>query len=278
MIDVAAGESVSLELPMEVSTRSIGDPTRAYVQRGPLVFAASERFNPGTSVRLLEIEPAAMRFALEPLDPARADFAGQQVLRGEGVMRYPLDRATARVPLVLTDFAHTGTRLDRYEAALLIGKASCFALAAESASRAGNVNGHFNDEDVTTYCVTHDGTARDVDWFALTLASESPEFDRVIYHHGATFHDGGWFDASREKPWLEVQHSAGGVWEKVATFTDYPSTTATDASGLAGGEALTADLPAPVRAYAIRIVGHPARGDQDRHSFASCAELRAVLR
>jgi DUF1680 family protein len=279
MVDAGAGERLVLELPMDVTARSIaGDPTRAYVQRGPLVFAASERFNPATSVRLLEIEPATIRFALEPLDPARADFAGQQVLRGEGLVRYPLDRAPVRVPLVLTDFAHTGTRLERYEAALLIGQASRFALAAESSSRCGNVNGHFNDEDATTYCVTHDGTKRDVDWFALTLASESPGFDRVIYHHGATFHDGGWFDASRAKPWLEVQRGAGGPWEKLASFAGYPATTAADAAGLAGGEAFTIDLPAPVRACAIRVAGHPARGDQDRHSFASCAELRAVLR
>jgi hypothetical protein len=279
MVDLVPGERVSLELPMEVTARPAGgDRTRAYVQRGPLVFAASERLHPGASVRLLEIDPASVAtFTLDPLDPARADLPGQRVLRGEGVLRYPLDRAPARVPLALTDFAHTGTRLDRYEAALLIGPASCFALAAESSSRAGNATGHFNDEDPTTYRVAGDGTARDLDWFALTLATESPEFDRVLYHHGATLPDGGWFDATTEKPWLEVQRQPGGAWERVATFASYPSTTATDAQGLTGGEAFIADLPAPLRACGIRVVGHPARGDHE-HGLASCAELRAVSR
>jgi uncharacterized protein len=44
---------------------------------------------------------------------------------------------------------------------------------------------------------------------------------------------------------------------------------------LKGGERFTCQLPQPTKAYAIRIVGKPAYGDNANQAFASCAELQA---
>ncbi|MFO0980908.1 MAG: glycoside hydrolase family 127 protein [Planctomycetota bacterium] len=284
VVAVQAGDRVALTLPFDVRlTRGRGPSVdRVFVTRGPLVYALGARLNPTCgNLRLLalaSLDPGAL--AVATLDPLRADVDGQVVLRAPGRCRYPLDQRPQELALELTDFAHTGTRLDAYEVALLAadGSASCFAMASESWSRAGNVNGHFNDEDQSTYRVTYDGSKQDVDWFALTLSQPSPEFDLVVFHHGATHHDGGWFDASVEKPWLELQRTAGGEWQRVAALASYPDTTATDPRGLWRGEAFSLRLAQPQRACGIRVVGHPARGDQDHHNFASCAELKAMPR
>ena len=80
-----------------------------------LVFAASARLNAACpSIRLLVLDPGTL--ALAPLEPARADFPGQCVLRGEGRCAFPLDREPAKIAVELTDFAHAGTRLDPFGA------------------------------------------------------------------------------------------------------------------------------------------------------------------
>ena len=114
----------------------------------------------------------------------------------------------------------------------------------ESRSRLGNVSGSINDDDVLSFVVTFDGRSAPEDWFSVAL--DAPVMiARVVYAHGSTFHDGGWFDASVGKPRVEVQSVKDGPWETVGEFKAYPQTTATSAAGLVGGERFECDLANP---------------------------------
>jgi hypothetical protein len=98
---------------------------------------------------------------------------------------------------------------------------------------------------------------------------------RVIFTQGRLFHDGGWFDASKGKPRVQIQRAVGGAWEDIGALAEYPVTTATDSAGLKEGQAFTLKLPATVQAIGVRVLGKPASGDNPAQAFASCAELEA---
>jgi DUF1680 family protein len=143
------------------------------------------------------------------------------------------------------------------------------------ASRRGNVMGDLTDDDTMTFAVTFNGRPSDTDWFAVR--PESPvTINRVVFVHGKTFHDGGWFDTEGgvHKPAIQIQTERGGTWQTVATLDSYPNTTATDAAGLQSGQTFEATFPA-MTVVAIRVLGKPACGDTPAQAFASCAELQA---
>jgi hypothetical protein len=119
------------------------------------------------------------------------------------------------------------------------------------------------------------GLYRGADWYAVTL-HQPATVRRIVFIHGRNFHDGGWFDASKGKPRIDVRHAMKGAWETVAQLTDYPATTATETAGLRDSQVFTQELAAPVRVTAIRIVGAPACGDDPTQAFSSCAELQAI--
>ena len=77
---------------------------------------------------------------------------------------------------------------------------------------------------------------------------------RVVFAHGKTFHDGGWFDASAGKPRVQVKTTKDAPWETVGDLKDYPATTATDPAGLKGGERFTCRFEVP-----LNVLGHPGR-------------------
>ena len=136
------------------------------------------------------------------------------------------------------------------------------------------MGGSINDEDLQSFVVTFDNQPKAEDWFAVTL--DQPEtISRVVFAHGQTFHDGGWFDTSAGKPRIQVKAAKDATWETAGEFTDYPATTATDCAGLKGGERFTCQLAKPMRVFAIRILGKPACGDNSQQAFSSCAELQA---
>ena len=101
--------------------------------------------------------------------------------------------------------------------------------------------------------VTFNDKPRAEDWFAVTL-DEPVTVSRVVFAHGQTFHDGGWFDASAGKPRVQVKAAKDAAWETVGELKDYPATTATDAAGLKGGERFTCQFAQPMKA--VRHPGH----------------------
>jgi hypothetical protein len=99
---------------------------------------------------------------------------------------------------------------------------------------------------------------------------------RVVFLHGKTFHDGGWFDTSAGKPKVQIQATKGSVWKTVGELADYPATTAVDSANLAEGANFRCKLAEPIEAVAVRVVGKPACGDAPQQAFSSCGGLRAL--
>jgi hypothetical protein len=187
------------------------------------------------------------------------------------------------VRLYLTPFASAGKDgKSRYEVWIprpgrgaQASTASLFEGARTATSRHGNQSGDINDGDTSTLLVTYDGKAADADWFAL-LGDAPVEIDRVVFAHGHSFHDGGWFDASGGKPRVQVRTRPDGEWTTVATLASYPDTTGARSRGLRDGQTFEARF-ARVRAVGIRVIGKPASGDNPVQAFSSCAELQAFL-
>jgi hypothetical protein len=121
---------------------------------------------------------------------------------------------------------------------------------------------------------TRDGKTAEEDWFAVHL-QEPVTVKRVLFAHGKTFHDGGWFDATAGKPRVQVQRTKDGPWETVAEIKDYPATTAKNPEEMEGGESVICTLAEPLKMWAIRVTGKPACGDNPQQAFSSCSELQA---
>ena len=129
---------------------------------------------------------------------------------------------------------------------LKTASASPFRFGKESYSRRGNIEGSIADGDPTTWRVTFDGSKREEDWFAVERAAPVT-IDTVTVAHGRVYHDGGWWDACKGKPRIQVRKTPGGAWEDVAVIDRYPETTATDSQGLAGREGVRRTVSARSR-------------------------------
>ena len=181
------------------------------------------------------------------------------------------------VPAVFVPFAEAGADGKPFRVWMrteLPKGGSVLQAGQESRSRQGNVNGSIIDGDPDTHAVTFDGKPADEDWFAVTLDAAAT-VKRIVFMHGRTFHDGGWFDASAGKPKVQVQKEKGGAWETVGTLDEYPATTATESKGLADGQAFTLRLKEPIGVFGVRVAGKPACGDKPQQAFSSCGELQA---
>jgi hypothetical protein len=242
---------------------------------GPFVLAFDQQRNPGWPVPLRVVVPKANDVSatgpaqiLEDSDPLRFNL-----------LLAELNQPQAR-PAQLVTFADAGSEGGRYAVWLrsagtgLAETDSLFAYADERRSASGNVDGSITDGDFGTFVVTFNGQPQSEAWFAVQR-DQPVEFKRVVFAHGRTFHDGGWFDASNEKPRLEIRRQPDGPWEEIAELSTYPATSNTNSAGLIDGQSFTVQLPEPVRAVALRIIGRPASGDNRDQAFASCAELQA---
>jgi DUF1680 family protein len=275
----APGDKVTLNLP--VGPRYVpGDHEfegRGYAMFGPLVLALERQVSAGVRY------PS---YAVMAPDSAR-DLKPATTLNVAGPVWTTAvrpDRESEPQEMGFRPFAFAGaenksryqTWLWRPEAAPPLPKSSSVFFGAEaSASRIGNNLGDIADDDPATLRVTYDGRPAAEDWFAVE--SDRPQrFDTVTFRHGRVFHDGGWFDASKGKPRIEVKGAKDAAWRQVATLDAYPATTQTDSAGLKDGDAFTVRFD-PVEAVALRIVGVPACGDNASQAFSSCAELQASL-
>ncbi len=103
------------------------------------------------------------------------------------------------------------------------GRAPVTFGAAESQSRPGRAGeGSFTDLRWDTYKSTRNNDTAKEDWYAVELAAPT-KISRVVYCHGSTSPDGGWFDSSAGKPRIEYKATTDGNWELLGTLADdYP--------------------------------------------------------
>jgi hypothetical protein len=226
-----------------------------------------------------EKQLASLQFTPEPAPGQFQTWPGAQVFRINGIVRRSIGSLAAgsRVPLRLVPFADAGSTGTEYRIWLpvgLVATANVLFEAGESRSRKGNLFGFITDGNPLTVVNTFDGKAADEDWFAATL-EEPATITRVVFFHGRTFHDGGWFDASAGKPKVQAKSAPDAQWETLGELQDYPATTATDPATLKDGQAFTLKLANPTKILALRVVGKPACGDNPAQAFSSCAELQA---
>ncbi len=281
--------SAEVEVPLEPEVVPGGrsNPGRVAVVRGPVVYCLEPRFNPHLAgVAALAGETAGSAGLEAVAAPTeKACYPGQILVKAKGVLLKPSKgrKAAEPVDLLLGDYASAGADGGSIEvwlplAAIFdLSQLSLLSFGKESWSRPGNAEGGIADGDRSSYRVTFDGRKAEEDWFAVEL-DEPAEVVRVVFVQGRTFHDGGWFDASKEKPRIQVRRAKGGDWETVASLEGYPAATAGDRKGLREGQRFEAKLAAPVSAAAVRVIGRPASGDNPAQAFSSCAELEAYER
>jgi hypothetical protein len=287
------GDVLLLELDMPAVLIEGTDTNAGLIalRRGPLVLAFDSRLNPGLTPN--QVSPLVGQVSnlptpgqsANPSTPsssaAPAPALPAHLFQCEGLTREPNSDALKKVPLRLTSFAEAGQTGSTFAVwmpspeRLQKVAASPFLGAKETWSRPGNVEGSIADGDLSTYRVTFDGHKQAEAWFAVERATPV-EIDSVLFAHGHTFHDGGWWDASREKPRVQVRKTAGGAWEDVGPLAGYPDTTATNPKGLSDGKEFITRF-APVEVVGIRVIGVPACGDGPQQAFASCAELQGML-
>jgi hypothetical protein len=228
---------------------------------------------PGTNLTTLGVTP-------EPAPAAFKSWPGAQVFRVNAIARKRTGnlKPGAALPIRLIPFADAGATGASYKVWLPLGLATpsdnVLLDGQESRSRIGNVGGSIIDDDLQSFVVTFNNNRPAEDWYAVTL-DEPATIARVVFAHGQTFHDGGWFDASAARPRVQVKTKPGGEWQTVGELKDYPATTATNPAGLKGGERFTCALASPTKVLAVRVIGKPASGDNPQQAFSSCAELQA---
>ena len=248
---------------------TFGNQGRAALAWGPFVLAYEDSDNPGL--------PPSSALSLVEADPMlRLKDGAGLLFEAAVVTRRSPEPKKAR----LVTFADAGAGGGTYRVWLRApgaerpGTESLLLDGAESRSREGNQVGSINDGDYGSIVVTFNGERAAEDWFAVTM-NEPISFRKVVFSHGRSFHDGGWFDCAAGKPRVQAQREKGGVWENVGELSEYPSTSSTDDKGLKAGQKFTRRLAAPVQAWGLRIVGAPAGGDNPNQGFSSCAELEA---
>jgi uncharacterized protein len=268
----------TVELMLDMPTKLVlGDHEnagKAAITVGPLVLALDGALNAAPLSRLELATDTPTHFKLLPTTVTRSYPFPVFTVAGHEAGK------TETRNLLLTPYAWAGADgKSRFEVWMplpghaQVGSNSAFSGGKMTASRTGNVFGSIADDDTDTYAVTYNDQMAEEDWFAVTL-DKPVLINRVVFAHGQTFHDGGWFDTSGGKPVVQVQTETGGLWKTVATLDKYPATTTTNAGGLQAGQQFTVTF-VPIQAVAIRISGKPACGDNPEQSFASCAELQA---
>jgi DUF1680 family protein len=279
------GDQVQLRFKLEPQV-VVGDHKnkgKLAVLYGPLVLTAEadllgDRFHSIKAVALPSADLAALDVTPELAPDKIRSWPGAQVFRVNAIARQATKsaKAGASLPIRMIPFADAGNSGAEYKVWIPVGRTGSDLLLdeKESRSRLGNVTGSITDGDPGTFVVTFDNAPSAEDWFAVTLTAPA-EVNRVVFVHGKTFHDGGWFDSSAGQPRVQVQTSKDGQWETVAVLTDYPATTATSAAGLTGGESFSCALPKAAKVIGVRVVGKPASGDNPRQAFASCGEILA---
>jgi DUF1680 family protein len=274
----AKGDKVELNFKLEPRV-IVGEHTNAgkvAIMVGPLVLAADQALL-GTDGMLINAvslgSPDLSKLAITP------EPAPEKLKTWPQAQVFHINALTHGAPkeIRLIPFADAGRLGGQYRVWLPLYSHRTGNVLVEgdwSWSRGEFPVGSINDEDVKSFIVSRCNKPATEDWFAVTL-DEPQTIVRVLYAHGKTAPDGGWFDASAGKPRIQIQTSKGGEWQNAGELKDYPATTATSAATLRDGEMFTCQLAAPVKVIGVRVVGKPAGGNNPNQAYSSCAELQA---
>jgi DUF1680 family protein len=280
------GDYVQLRLKLEPRV-VVGDHKnegRIAVLYGPLVLAADEALLgdkecPLSAVGVSDSKLAALHFTPEPAPDKLKSWSGAEVFRITGVACKTTGSVKQGTPLKvgLVPFADAGATGTAYKIWLPFeaprANRNLLLDGIEVRSRKPNA-GSIIDDNLQTIASTFNSKRAPQDWFGVEL-DEPVTAARIVFVHGKSFHDGGWFDAGARKPRVEIQSTPKGSWVPLCELADYPATTATDSAGLKGGERFACELPKPVELCGLRVIGKPACGDSPKQAFSSCAELQA---
>ncbi len=276
----SSGDIIKLNFKMEPKL-ILGDHEnlgKAAVKLGPLVYAVDLAMNPLVK-RPAQIELISSKLNELKFKSIRSNLKDMpDILTIQGRVA----GSNTAFPIKLTPFSEAGQNgTSRYtvwmalpgKGTAVIGPVSLLEGDAIDVSRFGNKTESYTDEDISTYFVSYDGKYQKEDWYAV-LHRKPVKIRRVIFAHGKTFHDGGWFDTSTGKPKIQAQIKENGEWVELGVLEKYPATTATDSTGLQDGQKFEIVFP-PVIIYSLRVIGKPATGDNPKQSFSSISELQA---
>jgi uncharacterized protein len=288
------GDEIQLRFKLEPRL-VVGDfknEGKVAVLHGPLVLAADEALLGGKGRELNAIGVAGPKLATLRVTPQAAptdlkSWPRAQVFRINAVARPPLDsqslltsaatvKKDAPLQIGLVPFADAGAGGSAYKIWLPYGQIrpsrNLLLDGIEIRSRRPN-HGSVIDEFQT---VSHTRNVRrwPHDFYGVEL-EEANTVARIVFVHGFTGQDGGWFDSSDGKPRIEIKSKPDGEWEFLCELKNYPATTATDAAGLADMDRILCDLEKPIEVFGIRVIGKAAHGNNPKQNWTTCAELQA---
>jgi hypothetical protein len=275
------GDTVQLDFDIEprVIVGSHKNAGKAAILYGPLVLAVDDAL---LDTKKLDVEDiglasaklSTLKFTPEPAPEKVKTWPAAEVFRINAETR----KTGESVPVEMIPFADAGGTGTAYKVWLPYGKPAAnrnlLLDGLESRSRKINMGGSIIDGDAQTFADTFTGKSQPQDWYSVTL-NQPVKVGEVVFVQGRTQHNGGWFDASADKPRIQVKTDANGNWENVGKLDDYPATTVTDAANLKGGERFVCKLKQPIEIVAIRVIGKPASGDNAQQAYSTCAELQA---
>jgi DUF1680 family protein len=279
------GDKIEVLFPLEPRL-IVGDHAnegRAALMYGPLVLAADEALIENKDIKLSEIglpsaNLAALHFTPQPAGGKLKTWSDAEVFQIDAVVRSsnsPNSETPTQISLV--PFADAGTTGTEYKIWLPYKAPkpdrNLLADGIEIRSRKPN-SGSIIDGNLQTIASTFSNKKAQDDWFGVELP-EPVSVQKIVFTHGKNFHNGGWFNSSVEKPYVQIQTSPKGKWETVCEIKDYPRTTATSPAGLKKNQQFICKLEKPAKVYGVRVVGKPSSGDNPKQAFSSCAELQA---
>lgn len=258
---------------------------------GPLVLAADEALLGGDGRELNAIavagpDPGTVRVTPQAAPASLKTWPGAQTFRLNAIFRSQtlsqvgqsmgVESSRAAVQIGLVPFADAGANGTAYKIWLPYAQPrpsrNLLLDGVEIRSRRPN-HGSVIDEYQTT---AHTRNVRrwPHDFYGVEL-EEAITVAQIVFVHGFTGQDGGWFDSSSGKPRIEIKSKPDGNWEFFCELKNYPATTAADPAGLRDMERIVCDLPKPVELFGLRIIGKPAFGNNPKQNWTSCAELQA---
>jgi hypothetical protein len=282
------GDTIDLRFDLEPRL-AVGDRQnegRTVVIYGPLVLAADEALFENTNAKLSKIglpstNLAALRVKVEPAPSKLKSWPGAKVFRINAVSRSN-GSTKSEVPMQirLIPFADAGATGTGYKIWMPYKEPrpdrNLLMDGIEIRSRKPNA-GSIIDGNYESIAATFSNKKSAEDWFGVEL-DDPVSVRRIVFAHGKTFHDGGWFDASESKPRVQIQSSLKGEWKTIGELKDYPATTGSNAAKLNGGEQFVCELEKPMEVFGVRVIGKPAFGDNPKQAFSSCAELQAFAK